>query len=217
MSEPVPVYAQEAYAILKTRFAAASFPSDYLSWFISGSMVKKTLHVLERAGWIRRTGRGEYTCVNPDDIFSSMVAFKVPKLLQEAGMRYVYSGASAVELWTDYSYIQRSWEHSAYYVGVLGKELKHWTEYFRKHRVRAFISSARPSLGEFVVLIPRAKLISETHNGLPVEPLKTVVSYCEKYIDAFDSPLAYLKSKFKIKSKVEIDKRVLVEAAKAVA
>ena len=217
MSEPVPAYAQEAYAILRSRFASASFPSDYLSWFISGGMVKKTLHMLERAGWIRRIRKGEYLCVNSDDIFASMVEFRVPKLLQDAGMQYVYSDASAVEIWTDYSYIQRSWEHSVYYISVLRKELKRWVEYFRKHRVQAFITSAKPSLGEFVVLIPKEKLICETHNGLPVESLETVVSYCEKHIDTFDYSLAYLRAKFKIKPKVEIDRRVLVEAAKAVA
>jgi hypothetical protein len=71
-------------------------------------------------------------------------------------------------------------------------------------------------LGEFVILKPKKRLTHETHGDLPVEPLEAVVRYCETHIDTFDYPLAYLKTKFKIKPRVEIDKRVLVEAARAV-
>ena len=216
MTEPIPTYAQEAYAILYNRFASDVFPSVYFSWFISRSMVKKTLHTLEKAGWIRRVGKGKYVCVNSDEIFKSMSEFKVPKLLKEAGRRYVYADASAVEVWTDYSYVQRSWEHSPYYIKVLHSELDEWVKYFRKHRVKVFISEAEPSLGEFVVLKPQERLTYEEHNDLPVEPLDAVVRYCERHIDAFEYSLAYLQAKFKVRPKVGIDIRVLEEAAKAI-
>ncbi len=84
MSESVPTYAQEAYAVLRSRFGSDSFPADYLSWFVSRSMVKKTLHTLEHAGWIRRVERGSYVCKNADEIFRLMVEFRVPTLLSEA-------------------------------------------------------------------------------------------------------------------------------------
>ncbi|MBI2127225.1 MAG: hypothetical protein HYU02_07960 [Thaumarchaeota archaeon] len=216
MTEPVPAYAQEAYAILYNRFASDSFPSDYLAWFISQNMVKKTLHVLEKAGWIRRVEKGKYVCVKVDDIFRSMVEFKVPRLLQEAERKYAYTEASAVEIWTDYSYIQRSWEHSPYYIKVLRNELHKWVQYFRKHRVNVYIDKPEPSLGEFVILKPQGRLSYEVYNGLPVESLHAVVEYCEKYIDNFEYPLAYLKAKFKVKTKADIDKRVLEEAVRAV-
>ena len=179
-------------------------------------MVKKTLHILEKAGWLRRVEKGKYVCVKADDVFRSMVEFKVPRLLQEAGRRYAYSEASAVEIWTDYSYIQRSWEHSPYYLNVLRNELKDWIEYFRKHRVNVFIDKPETSLGEFVILKPQGRLAYEKHNGLPVDNLDAVVRYCEKYIDNFEYPLAYLKAKFKVKTKAGIDKRVLEEAVRAV-
>ena len=217
MSEPVPAYAQQAYAIIRARFADESFSSDYLSWFVSEGMVKKILHVLEHSGWIERVERGRYVCTNPEKIFRSMIEFRVPELLRQSGMKYAYADASAVEIWTDYSYIQRSWEHSPYYVRVLKGEVKKWVDYFRKHRVEAFVSKAEPSLGEFVILKPEGRLTHESHNDAPVEPLEAVVRYCEKHIDTFDYPLAYLTAKFKIKSSVEIDKRVLLEASRAVA
>jgi len=216
MSEAVPAYAQEAYAILRSRFGSDSFPADYMSWFVSRSMVKKTLHTLEHAGWIRRVEKGSYVCKNADDIFKSMVEFRVPGLLSRAGMRYAYTGASAVEVWTDYSYIQRSWEHSPYFVKVLRSDLDRWVSYFRKHKVKVFTSRPELAMGEFVILKPAGEFAIVTHNGLPVDPLKLAVSYSEKNVHTFEYPLAYLKAKFKVKPRVEIDRRVLSEAAKAV-
>jgi hypothetical protein len=216
MAEPIPSYAQEAYAVLYNRFASDGFPSGHLTWFISRGMAKKTLHVLEKAGWIRRVEKGRYVCVSPDAIFRSMIEFKVPMLLEKAGMRYAYTEASAAEIWTDFSYIQRSWEHSPYYIKVLRSELRKWLEYFNKHHVNAFANEAKPSLGEFVVLKPQEKLVYDTYNNLPVELLEKVVRYCERHIDSFEYALAYLKAKFKVRTKASIDRRVMSEAVKAV-
>ena len=216
MSEAVPTYAQEAYAILRSRFGSDRFPANYLSWFVSRGMVKKTLHTLEHAGWIRRVEKGSYVCRNADEIFRSMVEFRVPRLLSEAGMKYAYTEASAVEVWTDYSYIQRSWEHSPYFVKVLRSDLDGWISYFRKHKVKVFTSKPEMAIGEFVVLNPSGGFAVEMHNGQPVDPLASAVAYSETYIHTFEYPLAYLEAKFKIKTNVEIDRRVLAEAAKAV-
>ncbi len=216
MTEPVPNYAQEAYAILYNRFDDDSFPSSYLSWFVSSSMVKKMLHILEKAGWVRRVEKGKYVCVKPDVIFKSMIEFKVPELLEKVGMRYAYTEASATEIWTDFSYIQRSWEHSPYYIRVLRSELNEWLQYFNKHRVNVFVNKAKPALGEFVILKPEKRLQYEMHNNFPVESLEQTVRYCERNVDAFEYPLAYLKTKFHVKTKAGIDRRVLEEAAKAV-
>jgi hypothetical protein len=172
--------------------------------------------VLEKAGWIWRVGRGEYVCERPDDIIRSMVRFRVPDLLKAAGMMYAYSDASAVEIWTDFSYIQRSWEHSPYYVRVLKDDLRTWVEFFRRHRVKAFVGKAEPSLGEFVVLQPQDRLVSEERSGSPVEPLESVVRYCERNINSFEYPLAYLKEKFRTETKADIDRRVMHEAARTV-
>ncbi len=216
MTESTPSYAQEAYAILYNRFANESFSSDYLTWFISRNMVKKTLHVLEKSEWIKRVEKGRYVCIKPNKIFRSMIDFKVPRLLDESKKKYVYSEASAVEIWTNYSYIQRSWEHSPYYVKVLRNEVNEWVKYFRKHRVNVFIDKAEPSLSEFIILKPQERLEIKKHNGLPVEPLETVIKYCEKHIDVFEYPLAYLNTKYKVRTKAQIDKRVLEEVVKTI-
>jgi len=216
MTEPAPTYAQQAYAILYNRFADEPFDSNYLAWFLSKSMVKKTLHMLEKKKWVKRVKKGSYVCVSPNEIFKSMARFRVPELLNEARMTYTFTGASAVEVWTDYSYIQRGWEHSPYFVKVQRRDTALWTEYFRKHKVNVFVKEAKPAMGEFVVLYPEERLEFEVHNGQPVDKLDEVARFCEKNIEAFEYPLGYLKKKFGIKTGERIDERVLKEVAKVV-
>jgi hypothetical protein len=216
MTEPIPTFAQQAYAILYNRFGNQPFESNYLDWFLSKAMVKKTLHILEKRRWVQRVRKGSYVCVDPDEIFRSMVQFRVPALLKEAGKKYAYTGASAVEVWTDYSIVQRSWEHSPYFVKVLTKDLRSWIHYFRQHKVNVFVEDAKPAIGEFVVLFPEERLEPEIYGDHPVDKLNEVVRFCERNIDAFEYPLAYLKSKFGIKTTKRIDQRVLAEAAKVV-
>lgn len=215
MASPVPTYAQEAFTVLRSRFADGEFGPEYLSWFVSKNMVKKTLHVLEKAGWTRRVNKGRYVCVAPDSIFRSMVQFRVPDLLQKAGRPYAYADASAVEVWTDYRYIQRSWEHSPYFVRILRRDVRSWVEYFRANKVKVFVGAAENALGEFVVLRPQERLQAEEHEGRPVEPLASVVRYCERYVDTFEYPLAYLKAKFGVRTRVALDPRTVEEAVKA--
>jgi hypothetical protein len=215
MVSPVPAYAQEAYAVLRNRFGDGEFGPEFLAWFVSATMVKKMLHVLEKAGWTRRVGRGRYVCVAPDEIFQTMVRFKVPELLEAAGRPYVYADASAVEIWTDYTYLQRSWEHSPYFVKVLRRDVRAWISYFRAHKVTVFVGEAGTALGEFVVLRPQARLTRKTHAGLPVEPVGSVARFCERNLDAFEYPLAYLKAKLGVRTRAALDPRVLAEAVKA--
>lgn len=179
-------------------------------------MVKKILHVLEKKGWIQRVKRGSYVCVRPDETFRAMVQLRVPRLLEEAGKAYVYTGASAVEIWTDYVYIQRSWEHSPYFVRVKNGDMAFWKRYFREHRVKVFVGKAKLALGEFVVLFPEDKLDFSVYRKKPVDKLKETVRFCERNIEFFEYPLAYLKSKFKVETRVRIDERVLNEAVKVV-
>jgi hypothetical protein len=216
MTQPVPSYAQEAYAILYNKFASDSFPSNYLGWYVSNSMVKKTIHELEQSGWVKRVGRGRYVCVSAEDVFKSLIAFKVPDLLQKSDRNFAYADASAAEIWTDFSYVQRSWEHSPYYINVLRKDLPQWVDYFRKYKIKAFVNRPETSLGEFVVLKPKATLNPVLHNNFPVEPLEEVVKFCEQHIDTFEYHLAYLRAKFNVATSAIIDSRVSEEAAKAI-
>jgi len=216
MMEPIPTYAQQAYAILYNRFGDRPFEFNYLSWFLSEGMVKKTLHILEKRNWIRRVRKGHYVCINPEEIFRGMVQLKVPRLLDEIGKKYAYTRTSAVEVWTDYSYIQRSWEHSPYFVKVFGEDVGYWVKRLRENKVTVFIKEAKPAMGEFVVLYPEERLEYDIHNDKPVDKLDEVTRFCEENIEAFEYPLAYLKSKFGVKTMEKIDERVLEEVARVI-
>ncbi|HLD57706.1 MAG TPA: type IV toxin-antitoxin system AbiEi family antitoxin domain-containing protein [archaeon] len=214
MTCAIPAYGEEAYAILYNKFGVETFSQGYLKWFLSKQMTKKTFHVLEKRGWIERVGRGLYKCKTPEQAIKGMVAFRVPGLLNSSGTKYCYTKASSVEVWTDYVYMQRSWEHSPYYIKVLEKDVRFWLSYFRGCGVRAFINKPEPSLGEFVVLICQDKLSFDTVNGKPVDTLEETTSFCEKNISMFEYPLAYLVRKFKLKTKSAIDSRVMEEVGR---
>lgn len=92
--------------------------------------------------------------------------------------------------------------------------LNDWVAYFRKHRVNVYIEKAEAALDEFVILKPQ-ELSAEKYNGLLVDRLDAVARYCDKHIDTFEYSLAYLKAKFKVRTKASIDKGVLEEAVKA--
>lgn len=216
MAEPVPPFAQRAYAILRARFADEALPAGYLGRFISEAMVKKTLHTLETAGWIRRVERGRYVCVAPDEVVRSMVAYRVPDVLEAAGMPYAYVEASAAEVWSDFTYVQRSFEHSPYYVAVRREDTEDWTSHLRDHRMTVMVDEVRPALGEFVVLRPRDAVEATDHDGVPVEPSDRVVRYCEEHLDAFEYPLAYMRAKYGVETTANIDERVAAEASKEV-
>lgn len=216
MSETIPSYAQNAYAVLFNRFRSRPFAPDYLSWFVSRSMTKKILYTLEKGNWIRRIERGKYVCVKPEEAIEGLVRFRVPKLLEDAEKKYCYSKSSSVEIWTDFSYVQRSFEHSPYFIRVLKEDLKFWVDYFRDHKIKVFIKEPKPALGEFVVLIPKRDFKFVTYHNKPVEPLNETKSFCEKNIQTFEYPLAYLVFKFNLKTKARIDPRVLEEAKKDV-
>lgn len=215
MTVPVPTFGQEAYAVLRGRFGGEEFGSPYLGWFLSGPMAKKTLHVLEKAGWIRRIGKGRYVCASPDEVFRSMIDFRVPGILKLAARPYAFAGASAVEVWTDYSYLQRSWEHSPYFVKVVRRDLPYWMALFAAAKVKHFVGAPETSLGEFVVLQPVDRLAAQEHNGQPVDSLAEAVRFCERHLDAFEYPLAYMKAKLRAKTHVRLDSRTMAEAIQA--
>ena len=209
---PVPAFAQEAYAVARNRFGATEFGPEYLSWYLSKPMVRKTLHVLEKSGWIRRTARARYVCVEPEQVFAQMVRLRVPELLRGANHPYVYAGASAVEVWTDFAYVQRSWEHSPYFVKVPPEDVAFWVSYLRTNKVRVFVEQPQPALGEFVVVIPEPALEVVTHEGMPVVPVEEAVRFCESHIEAFEFPLAFLCTKYGVRTEVAMDPRTVEEA-----
>jgi hypothetical protein len=174
-------------------------------------MCKKVFHVLTREGWLRRVGRGKYRCVRPEEVFRRQFEFKVPGFLEAAKRPWCFTGASAVEIWTDFSQVQRSWEYSPYFIKVRRRDLLYWKEFFRKRGIGAFVEGAGSAIGEFVVLEPVERLDHVMHGGWPVDRLERVVKFCEHNSSTFEYPLACLIRRYGLQKKV--DHRVMEKAA----
>lgn len=176
MYSEIPYACMRAYALLFTRFGEKRpFAQSELDFVLSGSMKKKVFSILLNAGWIAKRGRREYLCNEPGEVFRHLLDFKVPQILGKAQKPYAFSGLSAIEVWSDYSYTQRSQERSPYFIRVLRGDVPYWKGFFAAKRVPVYIGKGT-SIGEFAILLPVAKLESVEKDGLCVEPLKNAMA-----------------------------------------
>ncbi len=203
----------QAYSYFWLKFKDKEFEVSSLRWFYSRAMVKKILFKLSSAGWLQRVGRGAYRCVKPEKAVESIFESRAEKALEEAGMPYCFYGASAVEIWSDYVYMQRSWEHSPFFVRVQKKDLGKWRKYLKQEGIDFFTGEAENALGEFVVLEAVKELECAKQNGRPVMPLAETIKFAEKNIYSFEYPLAYIGRKFK--RKVKAGREVLAQVGEA--
>ena len=70
-------------------------------------MKKKIFSLLLRAGWIKKHKSGTYYCISPSDAVKGLLEFRVPEIIKKAEKDYAFTGLSAVEIWSDFSYVQR--------------------------------------------------------------------------------------------------------------
>ncbi|MBI4454260.1 hypothetical protein HY636_06470 [Candidatus Woesearchaeota archaeon] len=213
MTQEIPKYVLRAYALLYTKYGTENrFTQDTLNWVVSSSMRKKIFSVLLNSGWIVKTSKREYMCNDPKTIFSSLFLFKIPEILKTSKKKYYFCKMSAVEIWTDFSYIQRSWEHSPYFIYINKEDLNYWKGFLSKFNMPFFIEEGS-FIGEFVILMPRKRLICTTYNHFPVEKLSSCVKFC-KNNSLFEYPLAYLKEKFKLK--INVKKELIQQVKEAI-
>ena len=203
----------QAYSYFWLKFRDKQFEVSSLRWFYSRAMVKKILFKLSTAGWLQRVGRGSYKCVKPEQAVASIFESRAEKVLEKAGMPYCFFGASAVEVWSDYVYMQRSWEHSPFFVRVQKKELGNWKKYLKQEGIDFFIGEPENALGEFVILEAVKELKCAKQSGRPVIPLKDAIKFAEENIYSFEYPLAYIGRKFKCR--VKASKEVLAQVGEA--
>ena len=197
MTKEIPRYALRAYGLLYTKYGIEEeFSQDDLNWIVSSSMRKKIFSVLLNSGWIIKISKRSYSCTDPKIIFKTLFLFKVPGVLKSSKREYCYTKMSAVEIWTDFSYIQRSWEHSPYFIKIKEEDLDYWKEFLSKWGIHYFVKEGS-FIGEFIILEPKKKLSCSIHNGFPVENLDITVKFCQNNT-LFEYPLAYLKQKFKL-------------------
>ncbi|MBI2151209.1 hypothetical protein HYU21_00595 [Candidatus Woesearchaeota archaeon] len=192
MTIEIPQYGLKAYALLLTKHGTKEkFKQSELDWIVSSSMKKKIFALLLRCGWIQKSSREMYTCTNPVGVIRGLLDFRVPELVKKARQDYAFTGLSAVEIWSDFSYVQRSREKSPYFIKVLRKDLKYWKTFLNQNEIPNYIKSGG-TIGEYVILIPVAKLSFEEKDGFKVDSLNEtkikakdndVYAYASDYIE----------------------------------
>ncbi len=191
----IPPYGLRAYALFYAKYGLKQeFSQKELDWVVSESMKKKIFALLLNAGWIIKKQRGTYVCLGPEKIFQKILEYKVQKIIKSAKKDYCFTGLSAVEIWSDFSYIQRSWEKSPYFIKVLKKDLKYWKEFFNSYKIPNYLNSGS-TIGEYIILIPVNNLEFSQKEGLKVEKLQFTISMAKKnniYLYAYN----YMKEKY---------------------
>lgn len=191
----IPSFAMRAYALFFSRYGSTEpFSQSKLDWIVSEPMRKKIFAVLLRAGWIRKAGRSVYYCVEPQTIFRDMLRFRVPEVIKKAKKPYAFTGLSAIELWSDYSYVQRGIEKSPYFIKVLKKDLQYWKNFFNMNSIPNYVNKGT-TIGEYIILMPVEKLDFEEKYGVKAEPLKKTMKQASQN-EMYDYAYEYMKQKY---------------------
>ena len=191
----IPQFGLRAYALFYLKHSSTEpFKQLELDWIVSQSMKKKIFSLLLRSGWIIKESKDTYTCIEPNKIFDGLLEFKVSELIKKAKKPYAFTGLSAVEIWSDYSYVQRGIEKSPYFIKVLKKDLRYWKEFFNKHSVSNYANKGS-TIGEYVILITVVKIKATIKGGLSVEPLKDTLKIAKEN-EMYSYPYDYMKEAY---------------------
>jgi len=195
MYNEIPNYGLRAYALFFSKHGLKEeFTQSDLDWIVSQSMKKKIFSLLTNNGWIRKISYNSYKCISPELILKGLLEFKVLLIMKEAKKPYAFTGLSAIEIWSDYSYIQRGREKSPYYIKILRKDLKYWKNFFNNYRIPNYIN-AGSTIGEFIILVPVEKLSSVKKDEMYVETLKETEKIA-KTNSFYAYPYNYMKEKY---------------------
>ena len=196
MATEIPQYGLKAYALFFAKHKDQdAFKQSELDWIVGQSMKKKIFSLLLRAGWVKKQSDNTYICINPEIIIKSLLEFKVPQIIKEAERDYAFTNLSAVEIWSDYSYVQRGIEKSPYFIKVLKKDLKYWKNFFNRHNIPNYVNEGT-TIGEYIILIPVKRLRFVEKEGYNVESLKETIKLAklnEMYLYAYN----YIKKKYR--------------------
>ncbi len=195
MTIEIPQYGLKAYALLFSKHGVrGEFRQSELDWIVSVSMKKKIFSLLLRSGWIKKHPRGTYSCTSPSEAVKGLLEFRVPEIMKNAEKEHAFTRLSAVEIWSDFSYVQRGMEKSPYFIKVLKKDLKYWKEFFNRNEIPNYVWSGS-TVGEYVILIPVSSLSFEEKSGFKVDSLKETVRYA-KSNDMYSYASEYMESKY---------------------
>ncbi|MBC8500592.1 MAG: hypothetical protein ISS25_03490 [Nanoarchaeota archaeon] len=191
----IPQYGLRAYALFFSRHGTEeSFKQSELEWSMSQSMKKKIFALLLRAGWIRKETRNSYKCNSPEKIIKGLLDFRVPEIIKQAKKPYAFTNMSAIEIWSDYVYIQRGIERSPYFIKILKKDIKYWKELFNKNNIPNYVNKGS-TIGEYIILIPVERITSEKKDGFRTETLKKTLKIAEDN-EMYSYAYKYMRDKY---------------------
>jgi len=195
MITEIPYYGLKAYALFYSKHGTReAFKQSDLDWIVGQSLKKKIFALLLKTGWIKKRSYDTYVCNDPDHIMQGLVEFKVPTIIIKAERPYAFTQLSAVEIWSDYSYVQRGIEKSPYFIKVLRKDLAYWKQFFSTYKVPCYIKKGS-MIGEYIILIPVRSLRFVDKDGYKVESFDTAIKIAksnEIYLYAYH----YMRKKY---------------------
>ncbi len=195
MINEIPQYGLRAYALFFSKHGSREpFKQNDLDWILSESMKKKVFSLLLRNGWIKKQSQNEYTCVNPDVIFNNLLNFKFYDVIKQSEKEYAFTNLSSIEIWSDYSYVQRGIEKSPYFINVLKKDLVYWKQFFSKNDIPYYFNDGS-TIGEYAILIPEKSIEYVKKDELKVIPLKKTLRIAKDnkmYLYAYN----YMRKKY---------------------
>ena len=195
MISEIPQYCLRAYALFFSKHGSReAFKQSELDWIVSQSMKKKIFSILLKAGWIAKESRDSYRCLEPERVIKGLVEFKVADIVKEAKKPYAFANLSAVEIWSDYSYVQRGMEKSPYFIKVLKNDLRYWKEFFNKRNIPNYVNEGS-TIGEYVILMPVERIDAVDKYGLRVEPLKRALTIAKEN-EMFYYAYNYMRNKY---------------------
>lgn len=191
----IPAYGLRAYALFLSRHGTREpFGQSELDWIVSESMKKKVFSLLLNAGWIGKISRNKYVCMESKKIFQGLLQFKVQDAIRKSKKPYCFTGLSAIEIWSDYSYIQRGLEKSPYFIKVLSKDLGYWKRFFNFIGIPNYINKGS-TIGEYVILLPVKFIKAVEKSRLKVETYNHTLNIAKKnemYLYAYE----YMRKKY---------------------
>ncbi len=195
MINEIPQYGLRTYALFYLKHGLIeSFMQSELDFIMGNSMKKKVFSLLLRNGWIKKESRDSYKCINPQVIFKGLLEFKFQDIIKKAEKPYAFTNLSAVEIWSDYCYVQRGIEKSPYFINILKKDLRYWKDFFNKNNV-PYYTNGGSTIGEYVILIPVDKLDYVDKDENKVISLKETFKIAKEN-NMYNYPYNYMKEKY---------------------
>ena len=195
MTNEIPQYGLKAYALFFTRHGSTEpFGQSDLNWIVKEGMRKKIFSLLLRSGWIKKRSRDSYVCISPGKALRGLLEFRVPGIMKEAEKPYAFAGLSAIEVWSDYSYVQRGIEKSPYFIKIIKKDLRYWGAFFNSRGVPFYVGQGG-TIGEYVILEPVESLDFTEKEGLKVISLPETIKIA-KANDMYSYAYNYMRKRY---------------------